>query len=251
MSSNDFKQAPTTSVMPPQGKTRPDEQERFEDSYRAISQAAVVAMILAVLGLFGLWFKLALVFALMGLIFGLVARRNLIRYPEELTGAGVAQISILLSCLGFFGGISLHTYEYMTEVPDGYDRVGFYQLQPDPLKPGDPIPPFAFDLVNKNKGAAPIFIKGYVHPGVSTFGEVNRFVLVPDMKTCCFGGQPKLTDMIEVTMEDPLRVQYSVKKRKLWGDFSLTDMKHTAVGTLKDGQQIQGGYYKLRAVGVK
>jgi hypothetical protein len=46
-------------------------------------------------------------------------------------------------------------------------------------------------------------------------------------------------------------VLFRSKKRKLWGDFSLTDMKHTTVGTLKDGQQIQGGYYKLRAVGVK
>jgi hypothetical protein len=57
--------------------------------------------------------------------------------------------------------------------------------------------------------------------------------------------------MIEVTLEDPLRVQYSVKKRKLWGKFTLTEMNHTAVGLIKGGKQLAGGYYKLHAVGVK
>ena len=251
MFSHDSQPAPPTDDGNSRLNSRSMEQERFEESYRAVSRAAVVAMILAILGLFGIRFLPALAFSLVGIIFGWIARGNLIRYPEELTGKGIAQIGILLSCLGFFGGIGLHTYEYITEVPDGYGRVGFFQLQPDPRKTNDPIPSFVFDLVNKNEGAAPIFIKGYVHPGVSTFGDVNSFVLVPDMKTCCFGGQPKLTDMIEVTMEDPLRIAYSVRKRKLWGDFSLTDMKHTAVGTLKDGKQLQGGYYKLHAVGVK
>ena len=97
MSSHDSQPEQPISLVTPEGKSRSNEQERFEDSYRAISKAAVVAMMLAVLGLFGFWFKLALAFALVGMIFGLVARRNLIRYPEELTGTRVAQISILLS----------------------------------------------------------------------------------------------------------------------------------------------------------
>ena len=250
MSSNDSQPVPVSGSSSSEDLSRSAEKERFEDSYRAVSGAAVVAMILAVLGLFGFWFKVALAFALLGLVFGIVARRNLTRYPEELTGNGITRIALLLCCLGLFGGAGLHTYEYMTEVPDGFGRVAFFQLQPPTTQSREPIPEFAFELV-KDKGNAPIFIKGYVHPGVSTFGEVNSFVLVPDMKTCCFGGQPKLTDMIEVTLEDPLRVKYSVKKRKLWGDFSLTDMQHVAVGTLKDGKQMQGGYYKLHAVGVK
>jgi hypothetical protein len=250
MSSHDSQPASVSVSSNLDGLSRSAEKERFEDSYRAISRAAVVAMILAVLGLFGFWFKMALAFALLGLVFGIVARQNLTRYPGELTGIGITRIALLLACLGLFGGAGVHTFEYMTEVPDGFDRVAFFQLQPATTKSRDPIPEFAFELV-KDKGTAQVFIKGYVHPGVSTFGEVNSFLLVPDMKTCCFGGQPALTDMIEVTMEDPLRVKYSVRKRKLWGDFSLTDMQHAAVGTLKDGKQIQGGYYKLRAVGVK
>jgi hypothetical protein len=223
-----------------------DDIERFEDSYRAVSKAAVVAVALSILGLFGVWLKSLLVMALIGLFFSLAARRNIIRYPAELTGKGLARVGIFLSCLGFFGGLSWHVYDYMTEVPEGFMRVGFFQLQPDPRKSRNPIPSFAIDL-----NGVEIFTKGYVHPGVSTFGDVKSFVLVPDMKTCCFGGQPKLTDMIEVTLEDPLRVQYSIKKRKLWGKFTLTEMHHAAVGLLKDGKQFQGGYYKLHAVGLK
>ena len=161
MSSHNSQPAPPTDDGNSRLNSRSMEQERFEESYRAVSKAAVVAMILAILGLLGIRFLPALAFSLVGIIFGWIARGNLIRYPEELTGKGIAQIGILLSCLGFFGGIGLHTYEYITEVPDGYGRVGFFQLQPDPRNTNDPIPSFVFDLVNKNEGAAPIFIKGY------------------------------------------------------------------------------------------
>ena len=97
MSSHDSQPAPPTSFVAPAGSSRSHEEERFEDSYRAISRAAVAGLILAVLGLFGFWFKLALAFALIGLIFSQVARANLVRYPEELTGGPVAMVAILLS----------------------------------------------------------------------------------------------------------------------------------------------------------
>ena len=54
--------------------------------------------------------------------------------------------------------------------------------------PSLPIAPKAIELTGK-----PIFIKGYMHPGVASMGKVNHFILVPDMGTCCFGGQPKPT----------------------------------------------------------
>ena len=54
-----------------------------------------------------------------------------------------------------------------------------------------------------------IFMKGYVYPdGQRT--NIKRFVLVADLGTCCFGGQPKLTHMVEVTLRDPYRVEYSI-----------------------------------------
>ncbi len=54
-----------------------DDIERFEDSYRAVSKAAVVAVALSILGLFGVWLKSLLVMAPLGFFFSLVARRTL------------------------------------------------------------------------------------------------------------------------------------------------------------------------------
>ena len=119
-------------------------------------------------------------------------------------------------------------------MPDGFERITFYELQPQ-LR-SQRIPPEATQL-DKQK----IFIKGYMHPsGTQGMGEVEKFVLVPDMGTCCFGGQPKLTDMIEVTLQGGLKTRYSRTKKKLAGVFSV-DSK------LKPVSGLDGVYYQLDA----
>ena len=68
--------------------------------------------------------------------------------------------------------------------------------------------------------------------------------MVPDMKTCCFGGQPALTDMIEVTLRDPLRVDFSYTRRQLGGILKVTPYKKAVSG-------LDGVYYQLDADYVK
>lgn len=225
---------------------RNHEREFMESSYQAVSKTAVTALALSLLGLSGFWIPSMLVIAAAAVACGLVARLKLRRFAGELSGHGLASLALLLGLATSVSGTGLLVYEYMTEVPEGYERIGFHQLQPGSERAASPVPTFAIQRNGKS-----VFIKGYVHPGVSTFGEVRSFVLVPDMKTCCFGGQPKISDMIEVTLAEPLRIKYSLRKRKLWGEFSLTDVQHTAVGELANGKQLQGGYYKLHAVGLK
>ena len=65
-----------------------------------------------------------------------------------------------------------------------------------------------------------IFVKGYVHPGVSETAELRKFILVPDMGTCCFGGQPALSDMIEVSILGDQGIRYTRRKRKEQGPFT-------------------------------
>ena len=113
-----------------------------------------------------------------------------------------------------FGFVS--TYTYATEVPEGYVRVGFWELQPDPDQPELPVGPKALAVAGQK-----IFIKGYMHPGVASRGKVNHFILVPDMGTCCFGGQPKMTDMIEVVSPASEGIAYSTRRVKLAGTFAL------------------------------
>jgi hypothetical protein len=210
------------------------------EQYRSVSKAAVLSLVLAVLSLVGLMFPVLLVVAALGLISGLVARRNMRQYPDELTGRVTAAVGIFASLLILVGGSAMHTVIYLTEVPEGYQRITFADLQPTdpPSQPGQPDLPVELD-------GKRIFVKGYVHPGVSNLGEIKRFILVPDMGTCCFGGQPKLTDMIEVTIVDAPGVKYSQRKRKLGGNFRVANRIKKVAGGLS------GGYYELAADYVK
>ena len=74
-------------------------------------------------------------------------------------------------------------------------------------------------------------MKGYVYPDGQT-DNIKQFVLVPDMGTCCFGGQPKLTDMIQITLQDPLRTKYSYTRRSFAGTFHLMARATDKVGNV-------------------
>lgn len=211
----------------------------FDDAapYRAISKAAVMSFVLAGLSLLALLFPTLLVLPLVGLLFGVVARRSIRRYPDELTGRITAMLGIVGCMLLLVGGLCLHTYIYFTEVPEGYTRISYAQLQPTELAPGTDMPQLPEELDGKR-----VFIKGYVHPGVSSMGRIRKFILVPDMGTCCFGGQPKrLTDMIEVTLVNNKSIRYSTLKRKLAGTFHVKHQLHEVTGGLT------GGFYELTA----
>ena len=176
----------------------------------------------------------ASVSAAVGLFSGLAALRSIRRYPDELSGMMPAALGITLCGVEFAVGVALHSISYATEVPDGYYRISFADLQPSPGRADLPIPPDAAQLNGKR-----VFVKGYLYPDGQQ-DNIKRFVLVPDMGTCCFGGQPKLTDMIEVTLRDPLRTEFARKKRKLGGILKV-DM------ALKPVSGLGGVYYQLTA----
>jgi hypothetical protein len=202
--------------------------------YRAVSRAAVVSTLLATVSFLlvataimsaslqagdavpmGFW---GACFALGAAVFGVVATSTIRRFPSEYTGKRLAGVGLAGGLVLFAGGSGISSYTYVTEVPEGYTRIGFWELQPDPDQPLMPIPQKALELSGEK-----IFIKGYMHPGVSSSGKVNHFILVPDMGTCCFGGQPKPTEMIEVRLRDSAqRVAYSTRKLKLAGTFQMS-----------------------------
>jgi hypothetical protein len=204
--------------------------------YRSVTRAGAVSLFLGVLSVFALLFPTLLVIAAVGLVMGLVARRNLRAYPEELTGGIPTTVGILLCLLILVGGTTWHSYVYATEVPNGYERISFDDLQPEAVKAKTGTPGLPLDLDGKR-----VFVKGYVHPGVASMGKIRRFILVPDMGTCCFGGQPKMTDMIEVTVPEALGIRYSQRKRKLGGVLRVRDRVTSVAGGL------YGGYYELKA----
>lgn len=182
--------------------------------YRALSRGAIVSLVLAVLALPGLvpTFEPMLVLSLIGLITALFALRTIRRYPNEYSGRVLAIGGAMFNSLLLVGGLGMHTYIYLTEVPEGYERVSFYTLQ---TPEGQPDRPTAEALAIDGKD---VFLKGYIHPA-SGDGQLRRFVLVPDLGTCCFGGEPRSSSMIEVTLSDGQTVRSSMMKIKLAGKF--------------------------------
>lgn len=208
------------------------------DEYRVLSILAVSSIIIAIISLPALFFVKLVFLPLIGLVLGFKAVRQISARPAELTGLGIARIGTILSALIVIGSIAIATTVYLTEVPEGYERISFPAMQPDDAHPELPVPPYAIERNGKN-----VFVKGYVYPD-DTKSELHRFVLVPDMGTCCFGGQPALTDMIEVTLKDPLRIKYSLKMRRLGGILKVDTRKKPVSG-------LGGVYYQLSADYVK
>jgi len=201
-------------------------------SYRVLSRAAVLSLVLGILGLSGLLFQLMLLLPLVGFVSGLVALRAIRLRPDELTGRRVAQVGLALCAVGFGGGAAMHVIEYVTEVREGYRRTHWSELRAAGEK--DAPPAEAVDLDGKD-----VFIKGYVHPSsITQKTGIKHFIMVPDMKTCCFGGQPKLTDMVEVTIPGEQSVDYSFNRRKLHGRFTVLPGKKQVEG-------LDGVYYQL------
>lgn len=208
-------------------------------AYKVVSKTAILSLAFGLLSVAALVGVGMIFLPVVGLVFGVLALRALRRYPDELTGRGPAVIGVVLSGILLAGSTALHGTIYLTEVPDGFERRSFYELQPDKNHPEYPIPPLAMELHGRR-----VFIKGYVHPGVQGMGPVDKFLLVPDMGTCCFGGQPKLTDMIEVKLAKGQVINYSMRKRALAGVFEV-DPRIMA----PDGSQ--GACYRLVAEFVK
>lgn len=205
------------------------------EQYRALSTAAVAALIVGLLSSLAIldWTLVAIPVA--GVLLGAIAWMNVRRRRAELTGEGLARAGFVLSLVFLIAGPAWLIYDFMTELPDGYLRVSYSELQPDPAERGQVVPPSAIDLEGKK-----IFIKGYVYPGRQTKG-IREFLLVRDRGECCFGGNPKITDRIQVTLEEPLRLTYEPRLHKLGGTFHVEPLDSTIDGA-------KGGvFYHLKA----
>jgi Protein of unknown function (DUF3299) len=203
-------------------------------SYRSLSRAAMLCL---VFGLFGLlaWISPMLLFLpVIGFVFGIVALRNLKRYPEELVGKPITVLGLILSVAMVIGAPAWHIYVYNTEVPEGFERVSFASLQ-SPNPAFDFPTPEAWALNGKK-----IFLKGYVHPTSISSNSSKMFVLVPDWSTCCFGKQPPLTHMIQVRLVNEDFAYKSVRQHSIAGTFEVHDFKRAVEG-------LDGVFYELQA----
>jgi len=197
--------------------------EPVDFPYRAVSRGAVTSLFMVPLAMLGLVqaFAPILAFSVVGVVFGVIGLRAIARWPNEYSGRSLGLIGVALNTLLLIGGSSNHAYVYATEVPEGYLRVSFFDFQqPEPLP--DMPSGKAIEVNGEN-----VFLKGYIHPS-SGSGLLRRFILVPDLGTCCFGGQPRSTDMIEVTLTKGQTVRAGLNKLKLAGKFTINSYAQKA-----------------------
>ena len=147
------------------------------------------------------------------------------------------------------GGYAWQEYSFYLRVPENHIPLKWSHLEPEDFGSRGGVPKRAGIADGKD-----VYIEGYVHPGVSGMGNIAQFVLVGDFDTCCYGGQPKAWDMIEVQLPENVTIQYNRERREIWGKLLVNQSRRIAVGTtgtVMGDEQLQGGYYQLVAVGIR
>ncbi len=181
-------------------------------AYKPYSPAAMlglvagIAAVLAALAVWDIgWGFLAV--PIVGIFFAFKGLGSVRRY--DMAGRGAAKTAIALSAAAMIGGTSSYLYLLKTAIPADYRQITYEEN----LKPGmgGPIPASARELDGKK-----VYIKGYMYP--TNYGK-TRFVLCRDNGTCCFGGQPKLNDMVEVKVKPGLSIAYTSSLHGIGGTF--------------------------------
>ena len=208
-----------------------------EFAYRSVSKAAVASIVFAVLG--ALTAFLAQVFVLLpalGAGFGMVALSSFRRFPDELIGKLAAKIGLIVSLVCLVGSLSYHSYVYATEVPEGYQRISYSELRPNSRTPL----PFSEEAIQFD--GKKVFLKGYVRPGAKK-RKLKEFILVGDFGDCCFGGSPKITDVVAISIVDEdTTVDYGYSLRRIGGTFRLNQRTRRTAD--KDVPQV---FYEIEA----
>ncbi len=212
----------------------------FDDfDYKPIPPLAVVSLLLGICGLSGLLSPLGLLFAIFGVVLGWVAIKQIQRSDGGFSGRWMAQLGVALSALLFVGGIGLHVYWFQSELPEGYQRLSFSS---DIAKKGFIIEnnqsKFHPDIEELN--GKQVFLKGYMYPEGQPDG-ISTFILCRDNGDCCFGGQPKLTDMIKVRMAKGQTARFGQGMVSVAGTFRLRDLRRA--GNLEPAFELDATHF--------
>ncbi len=208
------KSAPLPSMQEPAAPLKPLKSEN-EFEYRTYSKAAIASLLFAILGALVSFVSTALVWLpLLAVAFGIAALISCRKYPDELAGKNLAKIGLVVGALFLIASSSYHTYIYNTEVPDGYQRISYHELRPN-TRTGEIYSKKAEAFDGKK-----VFLKGYVRPS-DKMKNLKNFILVGDFGDCCFGGNPKATDVVAIRIKTDQTVDHSYSPRKIGGTFRL------------------------------
>jgi len=193
--------------------------ESNEFQYRPLSSLAVSSLVLGILSLIGIFLWIVLPVSVLALALGVLALASIRKWQGEYTGNGVAFAGILFSLVSMSAGAYVQVNAYRHEVPQGFDRISFIRdisaKQFVTGRKGTQVNPEVEALVGKK-----IFFKGFVYP-TDQQTELTSFLILKDSDQCCFGGQPKLTDMIGCVMTNGKTCNYLAGRVSVAGTFKL------------------------------
>lgn len=92
---------------------------------------------------------------------------------------------------------------FAMEGPDGALRVGFDDLDLLKVIRMDPVTPNCIEKMPgwlRNLDGKTVRIRGFMRPGF-VLTNISRFTFVRDTSLCCFGSNPKIYDMIAVSLK--------------------------------------------------
>lgn len=203
---------------------RPSSDVSNQFTYRPVPALAAATLGAGLLSLIGILVEFALPIAVLGIVFGLVAARQIRLADGDYSGSGITKIGIALCVLCLIGGSARLAYAIATEVPEGYRRVNFTRdIAQQDFVVRDGVPEFAVDV--KALDGEKVFVKGYMYP-TNQYEGLREFILCRDSGECCFGGKPKLTDMIRVRIpNDAPGVDFYTGLVAVAGDFKLADLR--------------------------
>ena len=203
---------------------RPAAQISDDFTYRPVPPLAAATLGAGVLSLIGILVEFALPLAVLGILFGVFAARQIRQSEGDYSGGGITRAGIALCVFCLVGGSVRLAWAIATEVPDGYRRVNFTRdISKKDFVVKDGVREFASDV--KALDGENVFVKGYMYP-TNQYEGLREFVLCRDSGECCFGGKPKLTDMIQVRLpEDSPGVNFYSGLVAVAGEFKLADLR--------------------------
>ncbi|MBL4883186.1 MAG: hypothetical protein JKY95_01450 [Planctomycetaceae bacterium] len=194
-----------------------------EFNYRPTPVLVPVGLALAIVSSSALLGAVGIVIAIIAVCVSLSSLLVIARSDGMYSGRVMSVVALAISFTFATLGTVSQVHAFNTEVPDGYRRVSFardisskgfvfengqYALHPDVAA-----------MIDQK-----IFFKGYMYPQRQTKG-LRQFLLLKDTGECCFGGQPKATDMILVKVENEKGTNYRTGRVAVAGTLRLTKDK--------------------------
>lgn len=220
----------------------PTEVDRFR--YKVVSPMSPLTIVLGVLSLFGFLTAWLIPLALIGTVLGFVCLRKIVRVENEFGGKGLTTFGVILCAVSLVGGTAWQFYTYATEVPEGHTRISFIQ---DISRKGfiEVEGEQQFDPAVAALDQQQLFFKGYMYPD-GRIDNIDAFILCKDSGQCCFGGNPKLTDMVKVVMKDGVKpATYYAGLVSVAGTFNLTDIRRA--GELMPVYELEATHFCVSA----